>query len=297
MLQALIEKLILSASHRITKRDIEHMKSVKAPENILEHLDIAYTNHKGKELLMDVYEPADAEGLDLPLIIYIHGGGLVFGDKVIVRGICHELAQRGFIVFSLNYQLLPAVSVYDQFDDISAGMDVVGKKILEYNVNPFRIYLAAESAGAYLAIYTAALATSKLMQDAIGHAPTKMRFKAIALISGMFYTKNKDMVGRFLSRLMYKDAEKNKAMEPYLDPTHEEVSGHLPPCLLVTSEHDFLRKYTEKLIESLWKYNVDYHYVYMGDDKRFKHAFPVFHPQDPASQKVIDVIKQWFDKY
>lgn len=297
MLRKLTDVLIMKLSQLMVDKRVRQSKLITPPENVVEYLNIPYTNRKGKELMMDVFQPTDTKDPDLPLIIFVHGGGLVIGDKSGSRVFCHELARRGFLVFTLNYQLIPAVSVYEQFDDISAGMDAVGRKIIDFDVNPFRIYLVAESAGAYLAIYTAALAKSKKMQEAIGHKPTVMSFKAMALIGGMFYTKNNDPVGRILSKHMYRDAKLNKAMEPYLDPENKEVAGNLPPCMLITSEHDFLRKYTEKLIGFLWKYGVDYHYVYMGDDIRFKHCFPVFHPLDPESQKVIDVIKQWFDKY
>lgn len=297
MIRKIVEAILVKVSKLTQRQMVHHARSLVVPENVKEHLDMPYTNRKGNTLLMDVFEPTDTRQPELPLIIFIHGGGLVVGDKSMSRGFCHELARRGFLVFALSYELIPSVSVYDQFDDISAGMDAVGRKIIDFEVNPFRIYLVAESAGAYLAIYTAALSQSRKMQEAIGHKPTNMRFKAMALISGMFYTKNNDVVGRLLSKIIYRDTQQNKAMEPYLDPESKEVAAHLPPVMLITSEHDFLRRYSEKMVGILWKYNVDNHYVYMGDDKRFKHAFPVFHPQDPDSQRVLDMIKQWFDKY
>lgn len=293
----IIDKFVSEATKLYTRKVSNEQKLLKTPENVREHRDVPYKNRNGKELLMDIYEPLNTEVPELPLVIYIHGGGLVLGDKMMSRGICLEMARRGFLVFTMNYRLAPSVSVYEQFDDVSAGMDFVGTKIIDFEVNPFRIYLAGDSAGAYLAIYTAALSKSKKMQEAIGHKPTRMAFKAMALFGGMFYTKKQDMIGKYLSTLFYRDAKKNKAMEPYLDPENKEVSGNLPPCLLITSEHDFLRQYSEKLVGYLWKHDIDYHFLYMGDDRKFTHVFPVLHSQDPESQKVIDVVKQWFDKY
>ena len=147
------------------------------PDNVREHCDVPYSNRSGKQLQMDIYEPLDGN-LEKPVIIYIHGGGLVIGDKIMSKGFCIELARRGFLVFALNYQLAPIVSVYEQFDDVSAGMDFVGSSIVNFDVNPFRIYLVADSAGAYLSIYTAALAKSRKIQQALGQTPTRMSYKA-----------------------------------------------------------------------------------------------------------------------
>ncbi|MCQ2074246.1 MAG: alpha/beta hydrolase [Bacteroidaceae bacterium] len=292
----LLDKFVVYLSRLYYRSITKTAENCPVPDNVREHCDVPYLNRSGKQLLMDIFEPVD-DNRERPVIIYIHGGGLVVGDKIMSKGFCIELAKRGFLVFALNYQLAPIVSVYDQFDDVSAGMDYVGSRIIDFDVNPFRIYLVADSAGAYLSIYTAAMAKSAKIQQALGQTPTRMSYKAMALVGGMFYTRNNDAVGKYLSHFFYRDAQKNKAMEPYLDPGNAEVSGNLPPCLLVTSEHDILRKYSEKLLGILWKHNIDYHFVYMGDDKRFTHVYPVLHPEDPESQKVIDIIKEWFDKY
>ena len=153
-------------------------------EGLREYRDIPYVNRSGKELLMDIFEPTDTAESELPVIVNVHGGALIEGNKNFSVGFCRQLARRGYLVCSLEYRLIPAVRVYEQFDDVCAGMDCVGRKLVDFNVDFTRIYLAAESAGAYLAAYVAAMKKSEALQKAIGYEPSRMRFKAMALISG-----------------------------------------------------------------------------------------------------------------
>lgn len=111
MIRKIIETLLVKFSKQVQRHIIHNARNIVAPENVKEHLDIQYTNRKGKTLLMDVFEPTDASQPELPLIIFIHGGGLVVGDKSMSRGFCHELVRRGFLVFALSYELIPSVSV------------------------------------------------------------------------------------------------------------------------------------------------------------------------------------------
>ena len=185
---------------------------VISSEGLREHRDIPYRNRSDKELLMDIFEPIVPKGTELPVIVNIHGGGLIDGNKNISAGFCRQLAKRGYLVFSLEYRLIPDVRVYEQFDDVCAGMDCVGRKLVEFDVDITRLYMVAESAGAYLATYVAAMRNSKALQDAIGYPPTRMQFKAIGLISGMFYTNRNDALGWVLSRSIYGKDERNKSL-------------------------------------------------------------------------------------
>ncbi len=198
------ENTILSLVKAKLNRSLKLNEIREIPsDGIREQRNIPYANRSGKELLMDIFEPIVAPGTEHPVIINIHGGGLIMGNKDFSVGFCRQLAHRGYLVCSLEYRLIPDVRVYEQFDDVCAGMDCVGRKLVEFDVDFTRIYLVAESAGAYLATYVAAMKKSVKLQKAIGYEPSRMNFKAMGLISGMFYTTRKDATGRFLSRPYY----------------------------------------------------------------------------------------------
>ena len=291
------ENIILS----IVKTKLSHSLDLKqidiSYKDIAEHRNIPYTNRSGKELQMDIFEPIVAPGTELPVIINIHGGALIMGNKDFSVGFCRQLAHRGYLVFSLEYRLIPDVRVYEQFDDVCAGMDCVGRKLVDFDVDLTRIYLVAESAGAYLATYVATMKKSKALQDAIGYAPSRMNFKALGLISGMFYTTRKDATGRFLAKSFYGRDEKSRAMARFTNPEDPEIIYNIPPCYLVTSKADMLERYTLDFAGELGNKGVEHFLRHMGSDLKLIHAFPVLRPDLPESERVIDEIVDWFKKH
>ena len=291
----LLENIVIKAT-KFKMRNAFHAGEAAeiSSEGLKEYLNVPYVNHAGKELLMDIFEPIVEEGTELPVIVNIHGGGLIGGSKNLSVGFCRQLAKRGYLVFSLEYRLIPEVRVYEQFDDVCAGMDCIGRKLVDFNVDFTRIYMVAESAGAYLATYVAAMKHSEALQNAIGYKPTKMVFKAMGLISGMFYTTRKDMLGRFLSGSIYGKDERSKEMITYTNPEHPEIIYNIPPCYLITSKADMLERYTLDFAGELGNKGVEHHLRHMGSDPKLLHAFPVLNPGLPESERVIDEIVDWF---
>ncbi|MBP3199564.1 MAG: carboxylesterase family protein [Butyrivibrio sp.] len=116
---SVFEEIIIS----ITKKNMSSALNLNAAkeistEGIKEDRDISYYNRSGKELFMDIFQPQVPSGTELPVIINVHGGGLIDGNKNLSVGFCRQLAKRGYLVCSLEYRLIPNVRVYEQFDDV-----------------------------------------------------------------------------------------------------------------------------------------------------------------------------------
>jgi acetyl esterase/lipase len=138
---------------------------------------------------------------------------------------------------------------------------------------------------------------SEALQKAIGYQPTKMVFRAMGLISGMFYTTRKDMLGYFLSRSIYGKDARSIAMADYTNPEHPEIIYNIPPCYLVTSKADMLERYTLDFAGELGNKGIEHYLRHMGSDPKLLHAFPVLNPTLPESERVIDEIVSWFEKH
>ena len=265
-----------------------------ANEKIEEQLDNAYVNRKGVPLAMDVFKPKVNPNTELPVIIVIHGGGLVAGDRRISRKLSRTLAEKGYLVFSIEYRLAPRANVCEQLDDVCAGMDLIGKKLVDFNVDFTRIFLVSESAGAYLATYVAAMKNSTKLQNAIGYQPTRMSFKALGLFSGMFYTNRQDPIGLLLSEQFYGEKGNDGTFLQYTNPEHPEIVQNLPPTFFVTSRGDFLNRYTLDYHKALKKAGNDTHLLYYGS-KELIHAFPTLSPDREETTEVIDKMLAWFE--
>ena len=112
--------------------------------------DICYTtksdDYSQERLKLDVYHP---DGLqDCPVVVWFHGGGLEAGQKEIPE----KLKQKGYVVISVNYRLLPNVTVDKTLDDAAEAVAWVFRHIHEYGGDPQKIVVAGHSAGGYLAM-------------------------------------------------------------------------------------------------------------------------------------------------
>ena len=56
-------------------------------------------------IFLDVYRPKLNIKGKLPVIMSVHGGGWVYGDKDVYQWYCMNLAQRGFAVVNYSYRL------------------------------------------------------------------------------------------------------------------------------------------------------------------------------------------------
>jgi acetyl esterase/lipase len=93
---------------------------------------------------------------DSPVVVYIHGGGLLWGTREEIQG---ELSQRytdnGFSLFSIDYRLAPETKLPDILTDIKDALDWVkteGPK--RFSFDPKRLAVVGSSAGGFLALCT-----------------------------------------------------------------------------------------------------------------------------------------------
>lgn len=158
---------------------IERDKTQVMPEGVSVQTDIPYMNDGDKAHRMDVYRPEGSESTTLPVVINIHGGGLLIGSKEFNRFFCAKLSRLGYLVFSIEYRLVPDCMVFDQFSDVCNAFKYINAHLGEYNGDSNHIYGVADSGGAYLLTYTAAMAKNRELAKAAHVKPQKFSFRAI----------------------------------------------------------------------------------------------------------------------
>ncbi|RJP28342.1 MAG: alpha/beta hydrolase [Actinobacteria bacterium] len=104
----------------------------------------------------------------LPILVYIHGGAWMNGDKSTYRRICALYAQAGFVVFNVNYRLTPKYCYPVQMQDTASAVRWVYHNCSAYGGDPSRIFLAGDSAGSHLASWYAAAAGDDALPEATG---------------------------------------------------------------------------------------------------------------------------------
>lgn len=267
------------------------------PKGVLRLPNIRYDDKVAKRRL-DVYRRTDIQS-DLPVIVNVHGGGLVMGNKEFNTYFCAQLAQMGFVVFSIEYRLVPDVQIYGQLDDVSRAMDFVYDDAAAFGGDLSNVYMVGDSAGALLTVYALALQKNKRFASTVNIKPSKLKVNAAGLISGMFYTTRFDEIGIFMSKSLWGKGWKRRAIARFTNPGHDSIVGNLPPCYLITSGKDNLRSYTQDFMDALWragnrfgKFDCDPE----GKDGRLTHAFPVFEPDYAESREAMKLMVDFFNQ-
>jgi len=100
--------------------------------------------------------------LPLPAIYFIHGGGMVLGDRYAGIGALVPYAADGSaVVVSVEYRLAPEHPYPAQIDDCYAGILWLARNARELGIDPDRIIVMGVSAGAGLAAGIALLARDR----------------------------------------------------------------------------------------------------------------------------------------
>ena len=84
-----------------------------------------------------------------PLIVFVHGGAWMHGDKKDYRFIGEAFAKEGFDVAVINYHLAPEHIFPVSIDDLSLALNYLNVHQLKYQISTEKVVLMGHSAGAF----------------------------------------------------------------------------------------------------------------------------------------------------
>ena len=97
------------------------------------------------------YRPNDAN--PTPMVLFIHGGSWISGDKSMMRRYKQQVVDAGYGYVSMNYRFIMTGATYlDMLDDIQLVIQVLKDFASDLNVDTTRMAMVGESAGAHLAM-------------------------------------------------------------------------------------------------------------------------------------------------
>ena len=141
---------------------------------------------KFKDNTADLYLPKNSEMY--PIIIWIHGGAFVGGDKRDVKEYATMLASNGYAVLAANYERAPELKYPKQLNQIEEIHEYLLTISQKYNIDSNNIILAGDSAGAHLVSQFALIQTSSEYAKKMNFKQTipEDKLKALLLYSGPF---------------------------------------------------------------------------------------------------------------
>jgi acetyl esterase/lipase len=205
-------------------------RPVPTPSGVQERHGIPWSS----DLTLDLVRPDDGRR-DLPVVVYVHGGGWTNGDpQRQARDLYHALALAGWATAAIRYPFAPSVGVEDQIEVVRAAVRWVRAGLDDHGVSPTSVVLAGGSAGALLAATAALTAGDDRVDGLIGlygvydmanRRPTRAH-----------WTKIRDEV---MLATIDEAPERYRAVSP-VDQAGAVDVGDVPPVLLVHGTHDTL---------------------------------------------------------
>ncbi len=277
-----------------------------APGGVTVHRDERYG--EGPDARLDVFVPDDAlrPGQRLPVIVWIHGGGWLGGAKEELAGWMKILARRGFVAVAIEYSLAPRSRYPTPVRQTMAALRFVSDQAEQFRVDPHRIFLAGDSAGAQIAAQVAALVTNPAYVREVGVGPTiePSRLRGVALCCGPYdpsLANDSSPFEGFLTAVLWsysgtRDWRRNRYFATSAVSDH--ITHAFPPAFVTVGNADPLAAHSYRLVAALGERGVEVDALFYPPDHRppLVHEYQ-FHLDGEDAQQALSRIVAFCERH
>lgn len=199
-----------------------------------------------------LYRPATEPVL--PVLVYLHGGGLVMGSNHSFEPLARELAHAsGAAVVAVEYRLAPESPPPAQFDDAYAATEWVAAQANSLGLDERRLVLVGDSAGGSLAAAVALAARDhngpRICAQVLLYPglDRDMGAESITSMPDAPMLRHDDIL--YMHELV--DRQAGAPHGPYQIPAYATDLAGLPPTIMVTGECDPIRDWGERYAHRL----------------------------------------------
>lgn len=224
--------------------------------------DRVYGTQGGQALKLDIWKPRDRKQA-APTLIYIHGGGWLFGDRAGAAPLFLPFIEMGWNVVNVDYRMSPTALAPAAVEDCRCALRWVMRNAKEYGIDTERLVLTGHSAGGHLALTTALLQPSDGMDRL---CPGTEPLKVAAVVNWYGPTDVADLIEGPNSRdwaisWVGGQADRMQVAKQVSPLTY--VRSGLPPIITVHGEQDDVVPYSHgvRLHEALEKARVPNQFV------------------------------------
>lgn len=245
--------------------------------------DIPYADGRHGRNLLDIYVPEQAVAAPMPVVIQIHGGAWILGDKHQQgQPLLHYLASRGWMAVAVNYRLAPAHRMDDIFSDVLRSIAWVKRHAVDYGGDPDFIAVTGGSAGGHLAALCALQPNNQRFKPGFEGVdcsvdvaiPVYGRYDLVD--SANVLGKGREYLIEFLAQKVMPDSlEADPAIWDLTSPV-KQVHADAPPFLVIGCRHDCMVPTAEGRYFSDTLRRVSGNPVIYQELSSGQHAFDVF---------------------
>ncbi len=190
--------------------------------------DVTYCNSQ----TMDLYIPSVAVTRPLPIAIFVHGGGLTFGDKSDINPVfLNALASAGYAVASVNYRFAPQFKFPAQIEDLKCAIRYLRDNAQRYGMNGTEMFAFGTSSGGELV----ALAALTGPHSAWDVGPYLNESSSLTAVVDMFGPANLTSYASYSDPQRVFGGDQNNLL--LASPTHF-VTANSPPILIIQGVND-----------------------------------------------------------
>ncbi len=216
-------------------------------------LNFTITSQK-KEIPVRFYNNSNKE--DLPLVVFIHGGGWCIGSLDSHDQQCRRLVlASGYPLLAIDYTLSPEAKFPIALHEVVDVISTITQGHTDLKVDHSRIAIIGDSAGGNMAISSALMLIEKNQASSIKCIVPVYPVTDCTNDKGGSYEQFADglILTRHLMDLFSQHYIKNgqNLKDPYLSPMFSERLKELPPCFVLTAGLDPLRDEGEAFADKL----------------------------------------------
>ncbi|MDR0838054.1 MAG: alpha/beta hydrolase [Oscillospiraceae bacterium] len=223
------------------------------------YLDVPYASIAPSQKL-DLYLPDEGDG-PFPLIVFIHGGAFIRGDKRDFQAmIIIDALNRGFAIASVEYRFAPETLFPYQLFDVKAAVRWLRAHAGEYYLDGDRFIAAGTSCGAYFAAMLAATnGAAQFEERSLGNPGVSSAVQGLMGFYGLYnlvrqseYTQEQgplpgmDEVFNFADIFAGVSAREHPNLM-YLASPVNLVTGDMPPTLIQGGNPDGIVPYEDSV--------------------------------------------------
>lgn len=258
----------------IKKGDKKRNNAIKEPEGVKSLLNVTYDKRHGKWGKLDAFRPINKDG-ELPLLVIVHGGGWIYGDKEIYHLYAKDMARRGFVVICFNYVRAPEKRFPFQIEEIDKVLVWAKEHAKAYGCDLNNVFLVGDSAGAQLSAQYAAIKTNPIYAK-LFNLTLPLPIRGLLLACGVYdrlggrHDKEEDLLWKYYL------PHKGEAFDPRYE-TLAYITKDFPPCYLFTAEKDipFVTVDNKTMVKRLEEVGIPFTYrLYTSKEgNKLQHVF------------------------
>jgi acetyl esterase len=227
------------------RETVDEVQSGPVEKPAAEIEDLTVPGGPNGDVAVRIVRPQGATGA-LPVILYIHGAGWVFGNSHTHDRLIRELAVgAGAAVVFPEYSRSPEARYPVAIEESYAVLRWVAENGAEHELDGARIAIAGDSVGGNMTAALTLLAKQRsgpeLAAQVLFYPVTDANFDTGSYHEfGTGYFLRRDAMQWFWDQYTTDEAERNESTASPLRASLDELAG-LPPALVITAEADVLR--------------------------------------------------------